>query len=89
MTADSNEKKTEDSIELSLDDLEGAAGGYVVNQGRYYSGDSQFVIVDDNTGDVRASTRSMINATRIALEQEVRPQMITSDRYKELFGKEI
>ena len=79
------EKKIEDaSVELSVDDLEEAAGGYVV-----CSGHSQFEVVDDNTGDVRASTRSMIQATRTAIEQKVRPAMITSDRYKELFGKEI
>jgi hypothetical protein len=79
------EKKIEDaSVELSVDDLEEAAGGYVV-----CSGHSQFEVVDDNTGDVRASTRSMIQAKRFAIEQRVRPAMITSDRYKELFGKEI
>lgn len=89
MANEHDEKKLEGtaedaSVELSVDDLEEASGGYVV-----CSGHSQFEVVDDNTGDVRASTRSMIQAKRFAIEQRVRPAMITSDRYKELFGKEI
>ena len=84
MANEHDKKKPEDTVELSVDDLEEASGGYVV-----CSGHSQFEVVDDNTGDVRASTRSFIHAKRTAIEQRVRPEMITSDRYKELFGKEI
>ena len=84
MANEHDKKKPENTVELSVDDLEEASGGYVV-----CCGHSQFEVVDDNTGDVRASTRSMIQATRNAIEQKVRPGMITSDRYKELFGKEI
>ena len=89
MANEHDEKKLEGtaedaSVELSVDDLEEASGGYVV-----CSGHSQFEVVDDNTGDVRASTRSFIHAKRTAIEQRVRPEMITSDRYKELVGKEI
>ena len=89
MANEHDEKKLEGtvedaSVELSVDDLEEASGGYVV-----CSGHSQFEVVDDNTGDVRASTRSFIHAKRTAIEQRVRPEMITSDRYTELFGKEI
>ena len=73
MANEHDEKKLEGtvedaSVELSVDDLEEASGGYVV-----CSGHSQFEVVDDNTGDVRASTRSMIQAKRFAIEQRVRP----------------
>lgn len=37
MSGDNDEKKIEGTVELNLDDLEGASGGYIVDRGSYRS----------------------------------------------------
>ena len=61
MAKENNEKKPEDKAELSLDELEDAAGGYIlVRKGL----SSPFNVIEDDTGRSRLNTHSNRTVTK-------------------------
>ena len=71
MANEHDEKKTEGtvedaSVELSVDDLEEASGGYVLDRGRNIKDSFPYVVVDDKTGEKSCYNNILGNAQETA-----------------------
>ena len=84
--SENNEKKPEDSVELYVDELEEASGGYILNEGAA-GGSFPYAVVNDKTGEMYASTNSLDIAKTVADYRKVSPEMIGQARYDQLFGE--
>ena len=89
MANENDEKKPEGSVELPLDELEGAAGGYILNRGYYGSnGHVPYIVVDDKTGKRLTDTYTQRRAEDCAAAWGVSAEVISPEQYKQIFGKE-
>ena len=82
MTKQDDEKKAEGSTELSLDELEGAAGGVIVDNqaGRY-------VTRDEFNGDIYYIGDSLADARETAERVGVSTMVMTKSEYERRTGK--
>ena len=83
MANESNEKKAEGKVELSLDELEGAAGGYILYRP---GGSAPYNVIDDETGDDRLNTSDINRARKRAAKLGLSDQEIDHDEYVQKFG---
>ena len=73
-------------MELSVDDLEGASGGYVLVEGN--CGDSfPYVVVADKTGKKGTYCNVLGNAQERAKANGFSDKVINQAQYDQLFGK--
>lgn len=78
-----DEKKKFDSVhELSLDELDGATGGYIFMNGD--DPDFPYELIDDRTGNVIASFQSKQDAIESARDWELSTKSITWDELNNL-----
>ena len=94
MASEHDEKKTEGtvedaSVELSVDDLEEASGGYILNRGKNCPDYFPYSVVDDKTGERSCLSNTPDGLEAIAKERGFSTEVIDSARYKELFGREL
>ena len=73
MANEHDEKKPEDTIELSLDDLEEAAGGFILN-----SGDGRYSVLDKPDGKKYYWGRSLERAKDVARAANVSTTVLTT-----------
>ena len=93
MASEHDEKKTEGtvedaSVELSVDDLEEASGGYVLYE-ENCPDSFPYSVVDDKTGERSCLSNTPDGLEAIAKERGFSTEVIDSARYKELFGREL
>lgn len=87
MSEDNDEKKIEGTVELNLDDLEGASGGYIVDRGSYGSnGRKPYAVVNDETGKFWTDTWSLQGAIDCAGAKGISTKVISQEEYDGLFG---
>ena len=85
MSENNNKKKSEDSVELSVDELEEASGGYVLDT-KARDG-FRYVVVDDRMGKkITTPLHDLNQAKGIARHSHVSDEVITKAQYNELFG---
>ena len=77
-------KKEAQDVELNLEELSGVAGGLLVDLGC-----SDYLIVDDTTGEILYEEFSRKWAVEAANFHNVSWETITPEEYKKRFGKEI
>ena len=82
-----DEKNTEEaSVELSLDDLEEASGGYVVDMGSSV-GDGRYRSVDDFSGLSYTFSDNLEIVQRDAKSRGFFTDVITTEEYQRRFGR--
>ena len=91
MASEHDEKKTEGtvedaSVELSVDDLEEASGGYVLRQDKDY-GSFPYVVIDDKTGKVGSFHNILGNAQADARRDGFSDEVISTGQFEQLFGR--
>ena len=86
MASEHDEKKPEDTIELSVDDLEEASGGYVLRQDKDY-GSFPYVVIDDKTGKVGSFHNILGNAQADARRDGFSDEVISTGQFEQLFGR--
>ena len=77
MTKQNDEKKAEGSVELSLDDLEGAAGGVILD-----TGDGRYVTKDEFNGRVYYIGESLERAREVAGQHDISTRVMTKSEYE-------
>ena len=83
MSENNDEMKVEDTIELSLDDLEEASGGYILVR----EGVSRpYVVIDDETGLPRKNANDLDDAKWVCERRGFSDQQICQEEYKQKFG---
>ena len=81
------EKKVEDaSVELSVDDLEEASGGYVLYE-ENCPDSFPYSVVDDKTGEKSCYNNILGNAQETAKANGFSTEVINQAQYDRLFGK--
>lgn len=86
MATDNDDRKPEGSAELSLGELEGAAGGYVLRQEGDY-GSFPYATVDDKTGRILTDVNTLDLAKETARLQGVSDELISQAQHEQIFGK--
>ena len=84
MTKQNDEKKPEDSIELSIDDLEDAAGGYLLVRDGV---SCPYAVIDDETGKIRWNTNNLEEAKWKIEQLGISDQRIDYEEYQQKFGR--
>ena len=87
MASEHDEKKPEDTIELNVDDLEEASGGYVLDRGRNIKDSFPYVVVDDKTGEKSCYNNILGKAQETAKANGFSTEVINQAQYDQLFGK--
>ena len=86
MTNEHDEKKPEDTIELNVDDLEEASGGYVLYD-ENCPDSFPYSVVDDKTGEKSCHNNLLRNAQETARANGFSTEVINKAQYNQLFGK--
>ena len=86
MANEYDEKKPEGTNELSVDDLEEASGGYVVDMGSSV-GDGRYRSVDDFSGLSYAFSDNLEIVQRDAKSRGFFTDVITTEEYQRRFGR--
>lgn len=74
---ENNEKTSEDKVELSVDELEDAAGGVIID-----IGDGRYKTKDEFNGDVYYIGGSLGRAQEVAEQVDVSTRVMTKSEYE-------
>lgn len=74
---ENNEKTSEDKVELSVDELEDAAGGVIID-----IGDGRYKTKDEFNGDVYYIGGSLGRAHEVAEQVDVSTRVMTQSEYE-------
>ena len=86
MLENSDEKKNNETIELDIEQLEEASGGYVVDMGSSV-GDGRYRSVDDFSGLSYAFSDDLEIVQRDAKSRGFFTDVITTEEYQRRFGR--
>ena len=84
MTDKNNEKKPEDTVELSVDDLEEVSGGFVIE-----TDDGRYVTKDEINGEIYYIGDSLDRAREVAMERDISTMVMAQSEYERRSGKKI
>ena len=80
---ENNEKTSEETIELSVDDLEGASGGVIVDLG-----DGRYTTTDEFNGHTYYIGESLGRAREVATTHDISTRVMTESEYVKRTGRQ-
>ena len=89
MATENDEKKAEGRVGLSLDELEGVSGGYIVHRTSRPASPfcSPYMIVDDKTGRKLGYEDTLDAARKSAGWFDANTEVISEEQYEQRFGQ--